>query len=172
LDDREYKQFYYAANSENYAYAFYQGIIKNKIERYFKIINLFEIASKLKISEPNQLFIEPEIEFKKGEKLYFYTLLKIGQKVLFYKNDPDELKYFSKDEISIRLYKIIEFEKDGRIKFKHHIDARKDEALGKGDSIIDYNKPKGKLRLSKGNFNFIIEGKDFNIEPDGKIRWL
>ncbi|MGE0079510.1 MAG: type II CRISPR RNA-guided endonuclease Cas9 [Bacteroidales bacterium] len=170
LSSRNHKRYYYAGNGENYAYALYQGIIKNKIERDFRIINLFDAASLLRVSNSRELTIESEISYnKRGDKLNLYAILKIGQKVLFFRNSPDELFELSNQNKAKRLYKITEFEKDGRIKFKYHIDARKDEEIGKGDSAIDYITPKGKLRLTKGNFNFLIEGKDFEIKPDGEI---
>lgn len=173
LSNRSYKQFYYAGNGGNYAYALYQGIIKNKIERDFRIVNLFEAASLIKYSNDGKLAIEPEIDYdKKGNKLQFYSLLKVGQKVLFFKNKPEELSEMDFEDLSKRLYKLTELEKDGRLKFKFHLNAQKDEELGKGDSTIDYENPKPKLRLSKGNFNFLIEDKDFEVSPDGQINFF
>lgn len=173
LENRQHKQFYYAGNGENYAYALYQGIVKNKIERDYRIISLFDAANLIKYSENRNLDIDQEIEFnKKGDKLQFYSLLKIGQKVLFFKEHPDELKDLPIYELSKRVYKIIEFEKDGRIKFKHHLEARKDDKLGKGDSEINFEKPIPKLRLSRNNFNFLIENKDFIFNVDSSISFI
>jgi len=181
LPDKEHKKYYYAGNGENYAYALYQGIIKNKIERDFRIINLFDAANILKISESRRFTVEQEIEYnKKGDSIILHALLTIGQKVMFFKEYPDELKDLSISERSKRIYKIQGFEKDGRIRFLHHIDSRDDKQLkeleltyGKGIwqgfSSLNYEIPWPKLKLSVGNLNFLIENKDFEINPDGQI---
>lgn len=181
LDNRNHKHFYYAGNGENYAYALYHGIVKNKIERDYRIVNLFDAASLLRISDNRELAIEPEIAYnKKGDTLQFYATLKIGHKVLFFKENPDELKDFLHNELSKRLYKILGFEKDGRIRFMHHLESRDDKQLkelepryGKGIwqgfSAVNFEIPWPKLKLSISNFNFLIEGKDFEVKPDGAI---
>ncbi|MCK9206714.1 MAG: hypothetical protein M0P66_06335, partial [Salinivirgaceae bacterium] len=182
IQNREYKKYYYAGNGENYAYALYQGIIKNKTERSFKIINLIDTANIVKISPDRKLSIEPVIECKK-EKLQLYAIFQIGQKVIFFKNNPEELYDFTNTELSKRMYKILGFEKDGRIRFWHHIDGRDERQLkelesvyGKGIwqgfSTINFEQPWPKLKLTTGNFNFLIENKDFTIAPDGQIKFL
>ena len=86
-------------------------------------------------------------------------------------------------ELSKRLYKILGFEKDGRIRFVHHIDSRDDKQLkeleslhGKGIwqgfSSVNYETPWPKLKLSVSNFSFLIEGKDFEVKSDGVICFL
>jgi hypothetical protein len=81
------------------------------------------------------------------------------------------------------------FEKDGRIRFTYHSEARDDKKLmqafpenglnnegktygksGKnGFSSINWATPWPKLKLSIGNLNMLIENKDFEITPDGEI---
>lgn len=182
LSSKDYKQDYWAKNGENYAYAFYQGIIKNKIERGFVLLNLFNTSKLHKLSDTNNIEVEKEIEYnKKGDKLQLYSILKTGQRVLFYKdNNPDELNDLDTIDLGKRLYSIIKFEKDGRIVFGYHLDARSDNDLkqlendyGKsiynGFSVVNYEEPWPKLKLSLGNLNFLIERKDFKITPDGNI---
>ena len=41
-----------------------------------------------------------------------------------------------------------------------------------GASSFDFINPIPKLRVSKSNLNFAIEGKHFIIQPDGIINWL
>lgn len=182
LSSKDYKQDYWAKNGKNYAYAFYQGIIKNKIERGFVLLNLFNTSKLHKLSDTNNIEVEKEIEYnKKGDKLQLYSILKTGQRVLFYKdNNPDELNDLDTIDLGKRLYSIIKFEKDGRIVFGYHLDARSDNDLkqlendyGKsiynGFSVVNYEEPWPKLKLSLSNFTFLIERKDFKITPDGNI---
>jgi CRISPR-associated endonuclease Csn1 len=181
---KEYKNYYWAKNGENYAYALYIGVVKNKLERGFRLLNLFDTAKINQISNGNGLQVEREIVFnKKGDKIPVYTILKGGQKVLFFKNDPEELRDLDKKELSNRLYNIIKFEKDGRIVFGHHLDARSDNQLrsleaeyGKsiynGFSSVNFEKPWPKLKLAPSSFSFLVQGKDFQIQTSGEIEIL
>jgi CRISPR-associated endonuclease Csn1 len=134
-----------------------------------------------KYSENNTFQVEQQID-KKGVIYRLYTILKSGQKVLFYENSPKELQELSLTDISNRLYKVIKFEKDGRIVFGHHLSSLSDKQLrelaeefGKsiynGFSSVNFSKPWPKLKLSVGNLNILIEGKDFIIEMDGSIKF-
>ena len=76
-------------------------------------------------------------------------------------------------------------QKDGRITFKFHQEARNDDALNKsyeqeygekapkaltkGYSVIDFNNPHPVLLLSPTNMNFMIEGYDFDLSITGGI---
>lgn len=178
---KEYKNYYWAKNGENYAYALYMGVIKNKIERGFRLLNLFDTAKIKQFSNGNGLEVEQEISYnKRGDKMQLYSILKSGQKVLFFKSDSEELKDLSVKELSNRLYKIIKFEKDGRIVFGHHLDARSDNQLKalediysksifNGFSAINYEVPWPKLKLAPSNFNFLVEDKDFIVQTSGEI---
>jgi CRISPR-associated endonuclease Csn1 len=188
LSKHEYKQYYYAGNASNPYYVLYQGIVKNKIERKYKIVNLFD-TSKLK--ENGKLNVLDSVYYDKNEtiKLPLYTILEIGQKVLFFKESPDEFLEMDINNLNKRMYIITGFEKDGRIRFLFHKEAREDKKLtedfpkdkfdefgnkygesGKnGFSFLNWENPWPKLKISIGNLNILIEGKDFIIMPDGKI---
>ena len=181
LSSKEYKNQYWAKNGENYAYAFYQGIVKSKIERGFELITLFDAAQLNEDKNGSDLEVSKELVFnKKGDRLQLYAILKANQKVLFYKDSSDELNDLELSDLSKRLYKIMKFEKDGRVVFGHHLDARNDSALkvleaqyGKsiynGFSTVNYEQPWPRLKLSIGNLNFLIEKKDFELLLDGTI---
>jgi CRISPR-associated endonuclease Csn1 len=186
LSKHEYKQSYYAANAENYAYALYEGEVNNKLIREFEIINLFDLSELMKFNDSKIINIE---RFKtinsKGDKIPFKALLKPQLKVILYLESKEELKEFEIHEISKRLYSIVKFMKDGRMTLKHHMEARSDEQLlldfpdkefgkkGKnGFSQLQSEFQAPKLMLSKGNLNFIIEGIDFKMQLDGKIDFL
>ena len=84
------------------------------------------------------------------------------------------------------------YKNDGRILMQHHIDARDNKTLkidfpedgidnqgkkfGKsginGFSEQNFDKPHHRLLLSRKKFNFLIEGKHFEINPDGEIKWF
>lgn len=174
IDNREHKQWYYANNASTPYYAFYQGVIKNKIERDYQIINLFD-ASKLTTN--NKLEVPKYTYHKKSIiELPLYHILKIGTRVLFFKENPEELGELDSNQLNKRLYIVTGFEKDGRIQFKYHLEARDDKTLiklfgknGGKSSNINFDNPCPKLRISKNNFNMLIEEKDFKITLLGEI---
>ncbi len=90
---------------------------------------------------------------------------------LFYENNPDEMKTLTRGELSNRLYKITQFESEknyARIQFKHHAQGGADKDLKK-ESVVNFEKPVQKLRISLSNVKAIFEGKDFILHPSGKI---
>ncbi len=175
LPDKKHKQFYYAINGENYCFALYQGIVKNKVERAFKLYGLFDVAGLYSID--NKLIIPEEKQIKKDISIPLYAILKHGQKVLFYRDNEENLEELTSIELSKRLYKIFSFEQEsegkGRIALQHHLDSSTPSKTGENvSSSINFDNPSKLLRISKENFNFLIEGKDFNINPDGAIEFL
>ena len=76
---------------------------------------------------------------------------------------------------------------DGRITFKHHQEARNDEAikatyernhgekapklLTTGYSYVDFNNPFPKLCLSPSSMNMCVEGYDFDLTVTGEIKF-
>ncbi|WP_339814635.1 hypothetical protein, partial [Zunongwangia profunda] len=116
---------------------------------------------------------------KKKTKLPLYAVLKSGQKAIFYKENLEELKDLSEKELSDRMYKMYQFEGDSnKIKFKHHL-------ISGANTEINKSLPKGYkeaspfgsfekqplMRLTAGNWNFAIEGKDFEMDLDGTINF-
>jgi CRISPR-associated endonuclease Csn1 len=72
------------------------------------------------------------------------------------------------------MFKMYQFEKDGRIKFRHHLAAGIDTELKKlysEDNSFIIGKQQVFLRLTQGQWNFAIEGKDFEMYIDGTIKW-
>ena len=176
-----YKNYYYAKNAENTAFGFY----KNDKEAVVVPRNLFEIST---FNKPNSIkslseLFEPEIKNKKGVVIPLVHVFTPGQKVLFYENERDELKEL--DSLSNHLYFVRRLYQAsrGNIQFQHHLEARDDKQLLSDFPEKDFGK-KGvngfskfttdfvapRLLLSPGNFNFLIEGKDFEMELDGTIK--
>ena len=180
LSKFDYKRFYYASNASNIAYGLYKTESGDKID--FKILNLFQAAKTNSYQEGNKINLDKEITNKK-HSLILYAMLRPSQKGIFFKNSILELKDLSVDELSKRMYKIDGFEKDGRIRFTHHLSSMSDKELkdlestfGKGIyqgfSTINFEKPWPKLKLSMGNLKMAIEGMDFTIKMDGSIAWI
>ena len=93
-------------------------------------------------------------------------VLKSGKKVLLYKDNPEE----AMENINDRLYVILGFESPFKIQLKKHINAEPDKDLGKGENIKDWNKMPPKVRCSVNGLNFLLEGKDFEMNLDGSIK--
>lgn len=174
--EKEYKRFTLAVNGENSLCLFY----KNDNSKAMKIQSIMEVAES-RVKCDSQYFAEPyynQIESGKGKNKKFlplYAVLRSGQKALFYKDSIEELKELSKIDLSNRLYKMYQFESDGRIKFKHHLAAGNDTELKKIHKeypYFDVNESQVFLRLTQAHWNFAIEDKDFEMMLDGTINFI
>ncbi|MEW6773661.1 MAG: type II CRISPR RNA-guided endonuclease Cas9 [Bacteroidota bacterium] len=170
----DYKNWYYVANAKNIYYALYED---DKGKREFEMLNLFDaikIKKSKKINRPEDFF-EPIKQTGRGKNISEVKLKAIlypRQKVILYKNNIEELKDLSFNQLSKRTYNVKGFEKDGRILLLNHLEARKSDIVNKEKSSeLNWENLSPLLRISRENFNFAIEGKDFEIKPDGKIEW-
>ncbi len=172
---KPYKENYYATLENIFGLAVYEAKNENgKIERIFKTISAFDGAKYNQGNEKMELPIDTNMlknEGKKSEVLiplsYF---LKVNQMVLFYENDKEELRQLTKLELSKRLYKITQFESDGRIQLRHHAQGGPDKDLKK-EASLDFDRPAQKLRISLSNFKAGFDKEDFDILPSGKIKF-
>jgi CRISPR-associated endonuclease Csn1 len=184
---KDYKNFIYADSGENYLF----GLYENENGRSIVPINVFESALYKNIidnTDIKELFkCKDPIYIGRGKNKTEATLkhiFTIGQKVLFFEKGIEELDDLDTPETSRRLYyvKNLADAKQGLIRFQHHLDARDDKQLladfpekdyGKqglnGFSKFTRNFVAPRLLLSPSNFNFIIEGKDFEMRLDGTI---
>jgi CRISPR-associated endonuclease Csn1 len=182
LSTKQYKNFYYAQNGETIVCALYQAIIEGKVFRELNTYSILDISANQnakKIEETLPLSIDRVIK-KERMLIPLFSALQIGQKVLFYQNEMEELKILDKNSIANRMYLIVKFE-DGKICFKHNLNSMKDEDLTKemkklnlpttGSSSFNFNAPIPKLRFSQGALNMAIEHKHFQIKLDGTIEW-
>ena len=175
VSDKEYKKSTLATNGENTYCLFY----KSDAGKAMRILSIVDLA-EIKLKNVQNLFTEPEFsnfETGKGKNkihLPLYSVLKSGDKVLFYKASIQELNDLEKPELSNRMFRMYQFEKDGRIKFRHHLAAGIDTELKKDNpeySSVNFNEKQIFLRLRQGQWNFAIEGKDFEMYIDGTIKW-
>ena len=179
---KDYKNYIYTDSGENYMF----GLYVNEFGKQIVSINKFEAAMQVKyFNNKYDLFKIKEPVKIKGAEANLYHIFEVGQKVLFY-DDIEELKELDKSEISNRLYyvKTLFDSKSQRIIFQHHLEARNNEELlrdfprerfgtkgkdGFSRFNIDFIAPR--LLLTPSNFNFIIEGKDFEFKFDGGIEF-
>jgi len=180
-----YKNTYYTNSGDNYAFGYYKG----KDFRKIIPINLLEASKVGKMNGSYQLedLFEKTLVLgsgKKQEEVNLYHVFQVGQRLIIYFTDKLELKNLNKSEISQRLYfvKKLADANAQRILFQHHLEARDDQKL-----LVDFPKEsfgtKGKdgfssigqdfiaprLLLTPSNYNFIIEGKDFDLTLDGEL---
>uniref|UniRef100_UPI0040494F5C type II CRISPR RNA-guided endonuclease Cas9 n=1 Tax=Flavobacterium sp. TaxID=239 RepID=UPI0040494F5C len=172
---KEYKEHYYATLENIFAMAIYETIDgKGKKVQKFSTISAFDLAkhnqgnSKLEMPVEKNLKIENK---KETILIPLSKLLRVNQMAIFYENSPDEVKKLSEAQLNKRLYKITQFESDGRIQFKHHAQGGADKDMIK-ESSLNFEKPAQKLRISLSNVKAIFEGKDFILHPSGKINFL
>lgn len=110
-------------------------------------------------------------------------ILKTGDMVIFWEKEPEELCTLSNRELKNRLYKIVQFEADGRIQFRFHQTALAHSSSNKDDltiltymksnslknSQINFKEPLPWLRLRRNNWNFAVNQTDFIIDSIGNI---
>jgi CRISPR-associated endonuclease Csn1 len=174
LSKAEHKQYYYAGNATNSFFAVYKGEDKND----FDFRNLFETAQLIGLVEikKNEDLFEPKILIKKSKKeieLNLRYVLTTGTKVIFLQQgqNKEEIKSLPQFVLTKRLYVYTNFEKDGRLNFKYHLEARSKIEEDYTESELDFNKPKPTLRFSYSRYDFLVEGYDFAINMDGTISW-
>lgn len=173
LSDKEYKQTYWAANATNSYFAIY----KKDDKKYFDMRNLFETAnfrSLHPVKRPRELF-EDKVTIVKGKNISELPLtyvLESGLKVIFMEDSKEDLKLLGVNELNKRLYVFTNFEKDGRLNFKYHLEARNKIEEVYSESEIDFQNPKPTLRFGYSKYDFLVEDHDFKIRMDGTIKWL
>lgn len=186
---KDYKNYIYADSGENYMF----GLYENENGRSIVPFNVFESAQYMKhlyaVTSKGLFNSKEPIYIGRGKKVKEAVLKHVfivGQKVLFFENDKEELKDLENDDLSNRLYfiKNLADAKQGLIRVQHHLEARDDKQLVEDFPINEFGQ-KGKngfskfttdfvaprLLLSPGNFDFIIEGKDFEMKLDGTIKF-
>ena len=158
--EKEYKRYFYAAVGDLYTMCCYTG----SKSREFRIYSLYDVSCHRKSG------IEDIPEFivnKKGNRLKLDYKLNVGDMILLYKDNPEEL--FDLDNVNLNklLYKIIGFENDGlRVKMVNHLLANE----VKGESVKDYTNLPDVIRCGVKTIKFLImgENRDFVIK-NGKI---
>ena len=163
IENRSYKKKTYVQNDNNYLFLLYEGINKGKIVRKSRIINYLEIAllrqdDNKKFKHVNDILKEPyynKIE-DKGVLYNLSAIIRTGQRMLKWTNSPEELYDTTQENLSKNLYIVKKFNNVGsdRIYLKHHIDGSNDNKF---------------IGIGVSDLNFLIEGRDFEIDELGSI---
>ncbi|GAA3600778.1 HNH endonuclease domain-containing protein [Flavivirga amylovorans] len=173
---KAYKESYYATLENIFAMAIYETVNdKGKRVLAFKTISAFDLAKHNQGNPKLEMPVEDNIIKNQGKKnevlLPLSKVLRVNQMAIFYENSPNELKNISRDDLSKRLFKITQFEGDGRIQFRHHAQGGADKDLKK-ESLLNFDKSAQKLRISLSNVKAIFEGSDFVLSKTGSIDFL
>lgn len=168
----DYKQHYFVKNENNYCIGIYEGRnAKGNLEKSYQIVNILE-ACKFYNNKSNSNSLLPKTDINNHPLRY---ILRNGTMVLFYEKDAAELYKCSTKELTKRLYKVTGLNKDGRIGFTFHQEAREDkiitEECGKGISNVNVHKAVARLRLSPNNLRILVEGYDFELTVTGEIKF-
>ncbi len=139
-------------------------IINAKKTNSQTIKDLFE-----KHTTKDGILIEPKYVLQKKLKI---ILIKDQNEITEIIDNPDEF------DLHTRLFEFISLENDGRLIFSspyYTLEKCKNlnEIAGvskRGSSVLHLDKKIGIYRLSKSNWNFIVEGYDFKIDVLGKIK--
>lgn len=170
-----YKNMYYAQNDGNYLCLLYEGVKKGKIERKFRFLNYFEVAS-MGINDVKDLIREPyfnKIE-EKNFTLNLTAIIKAGTRVLMWTESPEELTCLSERELSRRLFIVYKFNLKGAncVYLQNHIEARNEISKDEDFTVFDRNNYQARLTLVANGFNCLIEDRDFIVDETGKIEML
>ncbi len=172
---KEYKEHYYATLENIFAMAIYETVDnKGKIIQKHKTISAFDLAKYNQGKSKLEMPVEENIKIESKKETILVPLskvLRVNQMTLFYENSPEEIKKLSKTDINKRLFKITQFESDGRIQLRHHAQGGADKDLIK-ESSVNFEKPAQKLRISLSNVKAIFEGQDFILHASGKIDFI
>ncbi len=170
LSDKEYKRNYYVTTKGNYIVALYVGSTKTgKRKTFYEFVNMMEAAGYYKTSNDKSVVGHNIVPLEKDDcQLAF--ILKKGTMVIFYKETKDEVWDYSQRETVRNLYYVSMIESDGRVTFKYHQEARRDEELPRNASDTSDIKPK--IRVGLASAKILVQGYDFEINELGEIKRL
>lgn len=170
LSDKEYKRNYYVTTKGNYIVALYVGSTKTgKRKTFYEFVNMMEAAGYYKTSNDKSVVGHNIVPLEKDDcQLAF--ILKKGTMVIFYKETKEEVWDYSQKETVRNLYYVSGIESDGRVTFKYHQEARRDEELPRNASDTSDIKPK--IRVGLASAKILVQGYDFEINELGEIKRL
>ncbi len=164
LSKYEYKRQIHVKNETNYMLAIYEG--ETKAQRSYLVVSNFEAAKLLNRKE--ELF--PALD-NNGYSLAL--CLKVGDMVLLYENEPEELKRLKGEELRKHLFKVMGLATSGssiQIKLNYHQEARPLGDLQQVNGPYLLDEPIAARRmLTHSQINALVQGKDFELSETGKI---
>jgi hypothetical protein len=93
-------------------------------------------------------------------------LLHAGQKLVLYKQSPEEVDRSNPTEMNKRTYVIRELIEDGRIRMHNVLDAREDAVI-KEQTLTEWDPERSviQLRISVSKLNALCDGIDIELSP-------
>ena len=175
--NKEYKQQFHVANDSNYCMAIYEGEVKGKKKRGFKIVNMLEASSHFKWSYENRC--TNIVEAQNSANLPWKQTIKIGTNVLLYESSVTELYEASDKELSRRLYKVIGMSSMlvtgcmyGIINLRHSTESRPAKDIkSKNGAYKSGEDFRPAITMLHTQLNALIEGQGFDLTPLGEIKF-
>lgn len=163
---KDYKQWYYVKNDENYLAALYRGIdTKGKVIGDCDLLNLLTATQKVRVG--NKLY--ESYMMKNQIRLDLYKVLKIGKTVILQESSKEDVLSLSHEKLWNRMYRIAGLSKSDRyiyVKLTHIMSSNPWIYISgehSFDTAIEFR------RYQVNNFIGLVEGEDFTISPTGKI---
>ena len=93
-------------------------------------------------------------------------ILEVGQKVVLYKEDPEEIRQQDTADMNRRTYVIKQLETDGRVRMQNILDARPQEVIEEErESVWNPENPGMKLRFRLSKLKAQFDGIDIILDP-------
>lgn len=174
LSDKEYKQSYHVQNDDNYLCLLYEGVVKGKIERVFRLLNYFDVVQS-GVKNAQEIANEPYFKFfQNGKKeLPLTGVIKKGCRMLFWGKTPDELEELDREQLLKRLFVVDKFNNTGSDHvYLHNHDYAGENPEPKEFTFYDEQSHPLRLQVTASNLNALIEHRDFEIDVTGEIIFL
>lgn len=179
--NKEYKQQFHVANDSNYCMAIYEGEVKGKKKRGFKIVNMLEASSHFKWSNAERHnYIVPKHNDDGFELKY---LLTVGMQLILQEDLVDMQSTLAMNLLSSRLYTITGISNTstttggityryGEVTMKASKEARRATELKAKKGIYKSDEEyRPVIVMNHNQFNALIEGYDFDLTPLGEIKF-
>lgn len=163
----EHKHWLWVKNEETPLMAIYEN---EKGRRAHYVFSLLELTRLLRdVKGRHQLL--SKIPREHPERTGFHLVeregkpyvLRIGQEVVLYRQDPEEIRWDDLKEMNSRTYVIRKLEGDGRVNLVNVLDARKDDELEKVSTWNPAN-PRVWLRISVHGMKGVVVGLDKSMD--------
>jgi len=168
LPGAEHKHHLWVTGGENPLLAMYEN---SKGRGAHRIFSLFELAEYMK-SQRGRSKILDAIPTEHPERTGFRLamrngkpfVLHVGQLVVLYKNDPEEVIVQNSAELNRRTYVLRKVEDDPRVNLVNVLDSRPDKEIEES-SEWDINAPFKWLRFSPHGMKAMFDGIDIDLSP-------
>jgi CRISPR-associated endonuclease Csn1 len=143
-----------------------------KLIRKARIVTLLETSGK---DFPGIKGLWNDNGYNQLDGILLKQIIKAGQRAIFYSESIDELKDLSEEELRNRVFVVYKFNESGTpdIYLKNMKEARPNPEIDKlCENSFDPQKYQAGLSLKVSKLNCVFEGKDFEIKPDGEVKWL